>query len=77
MKRCVLVVLSSCITQGLAWLFGPFITFINPTARNVLGWFFIIFNGLEGVWAILLYMIIRSQRLDESRRGRTKHKWFK
>jgi hypothetical protein len=77
MKRCVLVVLSSCVTQGLGWLFGPFITFVNPTAGNVLGWFFIIFNGLEGVWAILLYTIIRSQRLDESRRGRTKHKWFK
>jgi hypothetical protein len=67
-KGCVLVLLSSCVTQGIGWLFGPFITFINPTAANVLGWFFVIFNGLEGVWTILLYIIIRSQRMDESKR---------
>jgi hypothetical protein len=68
MKRCVLVLLSSCVTQGIGWLFGPFITFIDPTAANVLGWLFVIFNGLEGVWTILLYIIIRSQRMDESKR---------
>jgi hypothetical protein len=68
MKRCILVLLSSCVTQGIGWLFGPFITFINPTAAEVLGWVFIIFNGLEGVWIILLYIIIRSQRIDEVKR---------
>jgi hypothetical protein len=68
MKRCVLVLLSSCFTQGIGWLFGPFITFVNPTSAEVLGWFFIILNGLEGVWIILLYIIIRSQRIDEVKR---------
>ena len=67
MKRCVLVLLSSCVTQGIGWLFGPFISFINPTAGEVLGWFFIIFNGLEGVWSILLYIFIRSQQIDEQK----------
>ncbi len=68
MKRCVLVLLSSCVTQGIGWLFGPFITFVSPTAGNVLEWFFIVFNGLEGLWSILLYIIIRSQRMDEQKR---------
>ena len=68
MKRCVLVLLSSSITQGIGWLVGPFISLISPTAGNVLGWFFIIFNGLEGLWSIILYIIIRSQRMDESKR---------
>lgn len=68
MKRCVLVLLSSCVTQGIGWLFGPFISFANPTAGEVLEWFFVVFNGLEGVWSILLYIIIRSQRIDEQKR---------
>jgi hypothetical protein len=68
MKRCVLVLLSSCVTQGIGWLFGPFISFIDPTAGDIVGWFFVIFNGLEGVWSILLYMIIRFQHMDEQLR---------
>jgi len=68
MKRCVLVLLSSCVTQGVGWLFGPFISFVNPTAADVLGWFFIIFCGLEGMWTILLYIIIRSQYVEEQKR---------
>ena len=68
MKRCVLVLLSSCVTQGVGWLFGPFISFADPTAGSVLEWFFVVFNGLEGVWSILLYIIIRAQRLDEHKR---------
>jgi hypothetical protein len=68
MKRCVLVLLSSCVTQGIGWLFGPFLSFANPTAGQVLEWFFIVFNGLEGLWSILLYIIIRSQRIDEQKR---------
>ena len=68
MKRCVLVLLSSCVTQGIGWLFGPFISFINPTAGEIVGWFFVIFVGLEGVWTILLYMIIRSQHINELKR---------
>ena len=68
MKRCVLVLLSSCFTQGIGWLFGPVLSFVDPTAGEVLGWFFIVFNGLEGLWSLLLYVIIRSQRMDEQKR---------
>lgn len=67
MKRCVLVLLSSCATQGIGWLFGPFLTFIDAKSGNILGWFFIIFNGLEGLWSIILYLIIRSKKMDESK----------
>jgi len=68
MKRCVLVLLSSCLTQGIGWLFGPVLSLVDPTAGEVLGWFFIVFNGLEGLWSLLLYVIIRSQRMDEQKR---------
>jgi hypothetical protein len=75
MKRCVIVLLSSCLTQGIGWLFGPFLTFTNPSAGEVLGWFFIVFNGLEGLWAIILYIIIRSQHMDEQKYVRAARKW--
>ncbi|CAF2868910.1 unnamed protein product [Rotaria sp. Silwood2] len=67
LKRCILVLLSSCVTQGIGWLFGPFISFISPIAGNILGWIFIILNGLEGVWSIILYVLIRSQQMDKQR----------
>ena len=67
LKRCVIILLSSCLTQGIGWCFGPFISFVSSTAGVVLEWFFIIFNGLEGLWAIILYVFIRLQRLDEQR----------
>jgi hypothetical protein len=67
MKGCVLVLLSSCLTQGIGWLFGVFLTFVNPTAAEVLGWIFVVFNGLEGLWGIILYIIIRSQHMDEQK----------
>ncbi|CAF3799054.1 unnamed protein product [Rotaria sordida] len=69
MKRCVLILLSSCATQGIGWLFGPFLTIASPEAGYVLAWFFIICNGLEGLWSILLYIIIRSKHMDEQRRS--------
>ncbi|CAF4152009.1 unnamed protein product, partial [Rotaria magnacalcarata] len=68
MKRCVLILLLSSATQGIGWLFGPLLTFINPEAGNILGWFFVIFNGLEGLWVILLYIVIRSLRMDKQKR---------
>ncbi len=67
MKRCVVVLLSSCVTQGIGWLIGPFITFASSISGDILGWFFIIFNGLEGFWTIILYVLIRQQRLDEQK----------
>ena len=68
MKRCVIVLLSSCVTQGVGWMLGPLISIARPGAAEVLGWFFVIFNGLEGLWAIILYLIILSQRMDEQKR---------
>ncbi|CAF3428924.1 unnamed protein product [Rotaria socialis] len=68
MKQCVLILLSSCVTQGIGWLFGPFISFVSPTGGDVLEWFFIIFNGLEGVWSIILYIIIQLQGMEEQKR---------
>jgi hypothetical protein len=67
MKLCVLVLLSSCFSHGIGWLFGVFLTSIDPTASQVLGWFFIVFNGLEGLWVIILYIIIRSQQIDDQK----------
>ena len=68
LKRCVLVLLSSCVTQGLGWFFGPFLTFANPVAGNILAWFFILVNGLEGFWSIILYTLIRLQHIHEEKR---------
>ncbi|CAF1381977.1 unnamed protein product [Rotaria magnacalcarata] len=68
MKQFILVLLSSCITQGVGWLIGPIITFVQSDVGNVLSWLFIICNGLEGLWTILLYIIIRLRQLDQSKR---------
>ncbi|CAF3706675.1 unnamed protein product [Rotaria sp. Silwood1] len=68
MKQCVIVLLLSCATQGIGWLLGPFLTSVGEEAGNVLGWFFIIFNGLEGLWCIVLYIIILSKHIDERKR---------
>ncbi|CAF3699354.1 unnamed protein product [Rotaria sp. Silwood1] len=68
MKQCVIVLLLSCATQGIGWLLGPFLTSVGEEVGNVLGWFFIIFNGLEGLWCIVLYIIILSKHIDERKR---------
>ncbi|CAF3538188.1 unnamed protein product [Rotaria socialis] len=67
LKKCVVVLLSSCVTQGIGWLVGPLISFLSPAAGNILSWIFIILNGLEGVWSILLYILIRSHQVDKER----------
>ena len=68
MKKCVVLLLSSCVMQGVGWLLGLAIPYVDSEAGYVVGWFFVVFNGLEGVWAILLYIVIRSQRLHELKR---------
>ncbi|CAF0750346.1 unnamed protein product [Rotaria sordida] len=68
MKQFVLVLLSSAVTQGIGWLIGPILTFVNADVGNILSWFFIVFSGLEGVWTILLYIIIRSEHMDKPKR---------
>jgi hypothetical protein len=64
------VLLVSASTQGFGWLLGPVISVASPNAANVLGWFFIIFNGLEGVWAILLYIVIEKEGINMNERDR-------
>jgi hypothetical protein len=68
MKRCVIVLLTSCLTQGIGWIVGPLITVVKAEPAYVLGWFFVVFNGLEGLWTIILYIIIRTQHMDEQKR---------
>ena len=65
-KRAAVVILVSGLIQAIAWLIGPLISNANPTASVPLQWIFIILNGLEGLWAILLYIIVRKDGLDEN-----------
>jgi hypothetical protein len=71
-RKCMIVLSSSCVTQGFGWLFGPLILAAsdNMNAVNTLAWLFVIFNGLEGLWAILLYLIVREERINETPRER-------
>ncbi|CAF4410515.1 unnamed protein product [Rotaria sp. Silwood2] len=57
-KQCLIVVLTSCVTQGLGWLLSPFISIVGPK--------------VEGVWIIMLYIIARKEHMDETMRGRYK-----
>ncbi|CAF3200631.1 unnamed protein product [Rotaria sp. Silwood2] len=36
-KQCLIVVLTSCVTQGLGWLLSPFISIVGPKVGEVLG----------------------------------------
>lgn len=67
-KRCLLIILSSSITQGIAWILGPLLMAVETDVAYALGWIFVIFNGLEGFWAMLIYIIVLSQH-----RNRKKH----
>lgn len=49
-------------------MFGPFLTFVSPSAGEVLGWFFVVFNGLEGFFSIVLYILLRMKHMDETKR---------
>ncbi len=62
MKLCVLFLISSSISQGIGWIIGPFLL-VFPS----LSWVFVVCNGLEGVWAILVYIIMRLQHIDEQK----------
>ena len=68
-KRCVIVLLSSCLTQGIGWFSGLFLSLMFPSLALVMSWIFTLLNGLEGLWTIVLYWIIRSQKLDRSNRA--------
>jgi hypothetical protein len=67
MKQCISILSLSCVTQGVGWIFGSVILSVDPTIASVFGWIFLILNGLEGIWTILLYMIIQSERLDRQK----------
>ncbi|CAF0785964.1 unnamed protein product [Adineta ricciae] len=68
MKRCVLVLMSSSISQGVGWVFGPLIGIDNKITATVFGWIFVILIGLEGLWSASIYLIVRLQYLDEQKR---------
>ncbi len=59
MKECVLVSVFSSISQGIAWIIGPFLIILDSRTGMVFEWVFVICNTLEGVWSILLYIIIQ------------------
>jgi len=67
-KKCIYILLTSCATQGFGWLFGPLMLVASPDAAEVLGWLFVIFNGLEGVWVILLYIVIEKEGIHDTQR---------
>ena len=56
--------MSSSVTQG----FGLFTIIDNQVFAQIFRWLFIVFTGLEGFWAILLYLIVRNERLDKTER---------
>jgi hypothetical protein len=68
MKRCVLILIASCVAQGIGWLLGPFLSFADEETANILGWIFVVCNGLEGFWTVLLYYLLRRMRVDEQKR---------
>lgn len=68
MKQCIILLIASSISQGLGWITGPFLLIRNPDVGRGFEWVFVICNGLEGLWTILLYIVIRQQRLDETKR---------
>jgi len=65
-KQCTLLLFFSSISQGISWLTGPFLSI--TIIGNAFEWIFVICNGLEGFWLILLYIIIRRQHIDEEKR---------
>lgn len=70
LKTSVIILLFSCVTQGIAWLFGPVISLTNPEVSVAFTWIFVVLNGLEGLWTILLYIVICQLRLNQSLRDK-------
>ncbi|UJR22856.1 hypothetical protein I4U23_025885 [Adineta vaga] len=66
-KQSILILLTICITQGIGWFLGPFLIIPNSISKEIFHWLFSIINGLEGLWIILLYIIIRFEHARESR----------
>ncbi|CAF1482280.1 unnamed protein product, partial [Didymodactylos carnosus] len=67
-KRVILVLLSSCITQGLGWLLGLGLAPPNERAETILSWIFVLCIALEGVWSIVFYIFIRQERAADFKR---------
>lgn len=68
MKQCMILLIASSVSQGIGWITGPFLLIRNPGVGRGIEWVFVICNALEGVWTILIYIVIRRQRLDEAKR---------
>lgn len=66
-RQCAWILIGCTITQGLGWIFGVLIVIAtaadNAIAGTVFSWFFIIINGSEGVFAILLYYLISKKSI--------------
>lgn len=70
-RHCVIILLLSSIVQGLNWIFGLLMMIGDSTVVEVFGWLFVIMNGLEGVWTLILYIIARKEHADEDMRHKT------
>ena len=68
MKQCVILLIASSVSQGIGWITGPFLLINDPGVGRGFEWIFVICNALEGVWTILIYIVIRRQRLYEAKR---------
>ncbi|CAF0785947.1 unnamed protein product [Adineta ricciae] len=66
LQRMFIILLISCFTQGFGWLFGVVIPGVDQKAGGVLVWFFIIFNGLEGLFTVIAYVIGLRAELDKT-----------
>jgi hypothetical protein len=66
-RKILFVLISSCVTQSIGWIFGPIAGSVSGTVVLVFSWVFNICNALEGLWTILLYMFIRQQRIARAK----------
>ena len=63
-KRFTIIIVSSLFTQGIGWLFGPLINVLHPNIAEPFEWIFILFNALEGLWAIIFHILICREGLN-------------
>lgn len=73
----IMIWLSLCITLGVGWIFGPFLSFIT-TEKNrssssmIIQWIFGLFIGLEGLWVLIINVIFYSnQKINMKNRRMT------
>lgn len=62
-KQLSLVIIFSLFVQGIGWIFGPLITVTSGQVSEVLQWFFIVSNGAEGFWILLIVWLTHKYRM--------------